>query len=206
MRRNAAEVVGGIKAAAAAAEVQSKPSATKALDSYKELSARDPSNAPGGEQDKQDSSRIGQAIPVVRLGVDQLKAASSGKVTQAIDPTVDKIIYPILVKDKVDSSVTMTKTSNNVWQDTEYGNKEETELLVNYRDAYSRKHGTPLASFFEISVPGLSKYFLATRSNGELVLIPVSDDQEIGVKAGTPEKAESIFGKLAKFASQGPND
>jgi hypothetical protein len=199
-------IVSGIKAATAVAVAESKPSATLAINSFIELSARDPTNAPGGNFESfeviKGDVRIGQAIPVVYVGADQLAAGSSGDLSRAIDTNVKTIIYPILLKDKVDSSVTMTKDHDNKWNDTEYGNKEETQLLVYYRQNYSHRYGTPLKNFFEVAITGLGKHYLATKSDQGLILIPIADDSELGIKAGTPQKAERVFDKLAKIVTK----
>jgi hypothetical protein len=203
--RKASEVVTGIKDSAIAAEKSSKSSATQALGTYKELNDANPANAPGGPE-KGGTPKIGQAIPVVRLRVDQLLSAPAGNVTGVIDTNVSKVVYPIFVNNKVDSSVTMTKTDDNHWLDTEYGNKLETAQLVNFRRKYSRSLGALTSDFFAVSIPGLHKIYLATKAASGLTLIPISDDADLEQKAGVPQNAEIVFEKLARKAANDTKD
>jgi hypothetical protein len=109
------------------------------------------------------------------------------------------INYPVLVKDQIRSSLTISK-SNEKWQPVSYGGSNMIKLIFNNLTINKKQTGLPESSYFIVQIPSLNLYFLGYKIENDLMLVPILDDSSLDFKAGSSIKAERVFNSVLPLA------
>jgi hypothetical protein len=171
-----------------------KDSGPAALRYLQELQSEQ-SSAPGGAQ----ALVLGAPFPIIALGLNDLRAKAGHSPATLLRKQTHVVLYPVMVKNEVVDSFLIIRDSTG-WSEGGYANTTVTRLLNEYRSAYADKHGMPVSRFYMLSVPALSAFFAATGSGSSTVLIPASDDESIGAKAGVAQSAGQLIPQLIAAA------
>jgi hypothetical protein len=148
-------------------------------------------------------------LPQALIQVSDLRRYRKGQQAAALLRPTDRLIFPLLVGDRVSSSLTLARTSNT-WQPVAFGSAALIRRAMSTRLVAERALGPntnqPLllkgraADYTIVNVTGLNRYFLAARGPAGLYLIPFSSDKRVGLTADVPELAEEVLMKLVPAA------
>jgi len=138
------------------------------------------------------SATLGTPIQDFMVRLDRLKKYEPGSRPDDLLTATGQVIYPVLVKDQVKSSMTISKNKES-WHAVSFGGPNFVKLISKTLVENSRKTGLDHSSYFLVRVPSVNLFFLGFRSTNELMLIPLMDDKKLGFKGGIGMKAEKIF-------------
>lgn len=170
-----------------------QPVASKALTTFGQLVTEENYKVMGFETpgEKKEAS-LGVPIQVFMVQLDQLKEYEPGSDPAALLSDVGSVIYPVMVKDQVRSSIKVEKMEG-AWQATTFGESNLTKMLTGARSTAADSAQLPIASFSAVRVPALNLYFIAHRAEGVLMLTPVLDNPSFGFKVGISMPADKVF-------------
>lgn len=134
---------------------------------------------------------LGDALPVYQVRLDALRAFTEQSDPEALLADVGRTLYPVKVGDRVATSI-FVMGARDGWRASELGNAAVAQLVSRYR------HG---AGDFVVHVPALKAYFVASRSEGQLLLTALMDDPRIQVQAGQTLPAGQVFLRLQNAAA-----
>lgn len=128
-------------------------------------------------------------------------AKELSKFKPGADPSVllkggDRVLYPVLVRGMVRSSIILARQDNG-WRGEAYGGASAPKLAVAADSAARRGYGGRRPRYFWVDVVPQGLGFLAFTTSGHLMLLPLQNDPLNRWKAGVPVRAESVFGPLA---------
>jgi hypothetical protein len=134
---------------------------------------------------------------LVRL--DMLKKYEPGGSPDALLSPTNQVMFPVLARGQVKSSVTIAKTKEG-WQAASFGGPNYVKLVSSTLKESSKVTGLDYASYFVVRVPSLNLFFLGFRSTNELMLVPLVDNARLEFKAGVGMKAEKVFAAIVPEA------
>ena len=145
----------------------------------------------------------GFPLPIIALGLDDLRAADPNSLTALLGGGTGTVLYPVLSGERVRDSFLMIKRGDD-WIPGGYANTTVARRLVEQR----RQHASDLAEraqHYLLSAPALGAFFLARGTGADATLIPVNDDPSIRVGdrplyANRPYRADQLLPALAELA------
>ena len=169
----------------------SDEAARKSLEFFRQLVRDDNFRALGFESRSEAAeAQLSNPLRVSLVPLDQLRNYERGSDPQNLLVEANRMIYPVTVKGQVRSSIVVTRMGEN-WQGGSFGDAALAKLLTSTRKSQSD---------FVVWVPALNVYFVASLTNNRLVLIPVLDHPNLGLKVGSPYPAEDAFLALVPAA------
>jgi hypothetical protein len=145
-------------------------------------------------------AKLDEGIPVSFVRLDELKAYTGVNATALVKP-LQKFIFPIAIGTSVRSSVVVEKIGER-WQTTRVGAPAIARAYSQARTVGAVASATPAASYFAVEVPALNAYFVARRSDGNILLSSVFDDPALLLRKGEEKPADAVFAILAPVAKQ----
>jgi hypothetical protein len=146
--------------------------------------------------------KLGDPIGVFMVQLDDLGNYQAGTDPNKLLKPINKVIYPLLAREQVRSSIVVQKTDES-WQATDFGGLNLIKLLTQARQKSGAKSRTPPGSCFAIQIPALNAYFIGYRDREKkLMLSSVIDDPTLELSAEETLPAEEVFRKLAPIAKK----
>ena len=139
--------------------------------------------------------------PLVRFYVrlDRLREYREGTDPFGLLSGGESVIYPVLVGDKVRSSMILEKKPEG-WQTVSYGGPQAVRQLAGARDSARSREKAPERKYFSVRVPALALEFLAALQDDSLTWIPLTPDPKGRWKAGEALPAGRVLGELVADA------
>lgn len=138
-------------------------------------------------------TKLGNPYPIVFVELEKLKQWQPGddpkNLSDLLEPT-DQVIYPLIVGNKVKSSLTVTQIGAG-WRTTEWGAKERIRLLNAALD-----NARVAESNFLVTIPALNLDFLGDMTDGPFRVIPIRDDPRYRLMRTESVSAKDLFIKL----------
>jgi len=179
---------------------ESRPVALKALDGFKNFGKLQAQAA--GFQPAEGPPALGEPFGVRIATLDSLRAYKPGSDPEkSLNPAVQKVIYPVLVNERLRSSITVEKTEG-AWEATAIGKSNFARLLTQARSRSVETMRQDITNHFTIEIPALNMYFVAAKTEAKLKLTPIITDKFLGLTAGETMPAEVVFDKLSRLARQ----
>jgi hypothetical protein len=125
--------------------------------------------------------------------LDQLKAFKAGDDPNRLLTDLNAVYYPVTVQNNVRSAISLEET-NGKWKTTGFG-------PANLAKQVARARGDAADSIL-VHIAPFNLYFTGRRSDGRLMLTPVSDYPSFNLRAGASQPAEAVFAALAPIAQQ----
>lgn len=141
------------------------------------------------------SANLGFPIQDFMVRLDKLVKYESGSKPDELLTETNQFVYPVLVKGKVKSSITISKTMES-WQAVSFGGPNYVKLVSNTLMDSSKATGLEQSSYFIVRIPSLNLFFIGFHSNNELMFIPLRDDTRLKFKAGASLQAKEVFSTI----------
>jgi hypothetical protein len=139
----------------------------------------------GAELDKHSPLRV------FVVDLNDLRQFKSGNDPEKLLKNPNITIYPITIRGKVRSSVTVElSVTNQKWSAIAWGAPDLIRGLTNNRKPESRV----------VYIPALNLYFVGGYENMQLVLTPIRDLRKFKLKAGVWVPARDVFSRLLPAA------
>ncbi len=143
---------------------------------------------------------VGLPLPIVALGLEQLRAADERSVLGLLRDQTRTLLYPIEAAGRVRDSFLMIRRGED-WVAGGYANTTVTRRLV----ALRHQHAAEAAEHYLLSVPALGAFFLARGTGAQARLVSLTDDRSIKVgeqllQANRAYRAEELMPRLAQAA------
>ena len=179
---------------------QIQPIAQKSLKSFSGLITKENYKQMGFESpDEIKNAILGTPIEDYMVRLDTLKEYKVGSKADTLLTKTNQFIYPVLVKEKVRSSITISK-SKEQWKAVSFGGSNFVKLVSRRLKDSSKATGLDISSYFSVRVPALNLFFIGYRTKRGLMLIPLMDDTRLKFKAGESMKAEKVFSAILPAA------
>ncbi len=174
--------------------------ARAALQTFARLVNRQNFRAFGFESaDEIRSAALGVPLREFMVRLDELRAYTPGANPDPLVHPVDRVIYPVLVRGAVRSSLTLARTGD-AWGSYGFGDPGFVRSLEDLRVQLSAREGAAPATFTLLRIPAVNMAFLARTAEQRLVLFPLVDDARFNFRRGAPVTAAEAFARLAPTA------
>jgi hypothetical protein len=191
-----------VQADAQRKESETKDVAARALVTFQKIGKQTNFKAMGFESaDEMTNATLGQPVSVFMVELGDLRAYQAGSDPAKLLKPIDKLIYPVNVKNEVRSSIVLQKGKDG-WKASDFGGANFARLVTRARDESAKATGLPTAGYFVVQVPALNAYFLGYRQNDKLMVASLADDSALNLRAGAALPAEQVFGDLVPFAQK----
>jgi hypothetical protein len=174
--------------------------ATRALETLRKLvtadNARDMGFAEPGEAA---SATLGNPVRVQMVRLDALRQYQAGADPASLLTEANRIIYPVMVRDQVKSSV-IVEGSGSEWKPSSFGGPHLVGQLARYRTDVTGRPNVAADSLTVVHVAALNLYFLGYRMDGRLMLTPLENHPDYKLEAGSSLPADQVFAVLAPIA------
>jgi len=142
---------------------------------------------------------LGEAIPVVPLTLEQLRASDPQLIAKAVRHGTARVLYPVLQDGKVLDTLYMHRTGKS-WASGGYANLGVVTLAVADGEVRAHAGGQRLRPYL-VSVPELGAFFVARGSGADAMLTPLATDPALRVNgkvlaAGEPLLASHVLTAL----------
>jgi hypothetical protein len=183
----------------AAAASESREVATRALATFRKLVTEQNFRTFGfSSQDELRGVTLGDPVLSMYVRLDRLREYKENEDPNALFSGVgEKLVYPVLVSGDPRSTITLEKGAAG-WKATVFGGPMFGKLFFSARG--QRSSESEGVSFFAVTVPALSLYFLGAKKGTEVMLEPLIDDVAAELKAGIALPANRVFAKLVPVA------
>lgn len=142
---------------------------------------------------------LGTPIEDYMVRLDMLKEYKPGSNPNRLLMKINQYIYPVLTKNKVRSSITISKIKDQ-WKTVSFGDSNFMKLVSKTIKNNSNITGLNISSYFIVRIPALNLFFVGYRKDRNLWLVPLLDDSRLKFKAGVSIKAEKVFSKILPAA------
>lgn len=181
-------------AAAPFSEIQ--PVAQKALKTFSRLVTKENCGRMGFEDPEEvRTATLGAPLQDFIVQLDKLKNYAPGGRLDELLTATDHVIYPVLVKGQVRSSITISKTGAS-WRAVSFGGPNFIKLISGTLAENTKATRLDSSAYQVIRVPSLNLFFLGFRLNNELMFVPIADNARLKFRAGAGMKAENVFSAL----------
>ena len=175
---------------------ETQPMAQEALKTFSRLVTKENYKRMGFEDPEEvRTATLGAPLQDFIVRLDKLKSYAPGGRLDELLTATDQVIYPVLVKDQVRSSITISKTGES-WQAVSFGGPNFIKLISSTLKENTKTTRLDSSAYQVIRVPSLNLFFLGFRLNNELVFVPVTDNARLKFRAGAGMKAENVFSAL----------
>ena len=190
----AASQAGAQGAAAPFSETQ--PVAQKALKTFSRLVTKENYKRMGFEDPEEvRTATLGAPLQDFIVRLDKLKSYVPGGRLDELLTATDQVIYPVLVKDQVRSSITISKTGES-WQAVSFGGPNFIKLISGTLAENTKATRLDSSAYQVVRIPSLNLFFLGVHLNNELMFVPVTDNARLKFRAGAGMKAENVFSAI----------
>lgn len=145
------------------------------------------------------SATLGSAARVQMVRLDALRQYQAGTDPSSLLTEENRIIYPVMVRDQVKSSI-IVEGSGNEWKASSFGGPHLVQQMARYRTEATTRLNAPADSVTVVHVAALNLYFLGYRADGRLMLIPLENHADYKLEAGSSLPADQVFAALAPIA------
>jgi len=181
-------------AAAPFGEIQ--PVAQKALKTFSRLVTKENYKRMGFEDPEEvRSATLGAPLQDFIVRLDKLKSYAPGGSLEELLTATDQVIYPVLAKGRVRSSITISKTGGS-WRAVSFGGPNFIKLISGTLEENTKATRLASSEYQVVRVPSLNLFFLGFRLNNELMFVPVADNARLKFRAGAGMKAENVFSAI----------
>jgi hypothetical protein len=163
------------------------------------LAAKNPAMLGFSRPEEATAASLGDSIAVHQVRLDKLKEYQARTDPTPLLEASERIIYPVLVRDKAQSSVVVLRQGDK-WEAAEFGGSALARSLVDVRSEQMASSGAPALEFVVVSVSALNVVFLARRTKDGLTVIPAFDYPEFSFKRGSALTGAEAFERLAEAA------
>ena len=178
---------------AAAPFSETQPVAQKALKTFSRLVTKENYKRMGFEDPEEvRTATLGAPLQDFIVRLDELKKYAPGGRLDELLTATGQVVYPVLVKGQVRSSITISKTGAG-WQAVSFGGPNFIKLISGTLAENTKATKLDSSAYQVIRVPSLNLFFLGFRLNNELMFVPVADDVRLKFRAGAGIKAENVF-------------
>ena len=175
---------------------ETQPVAQEALKTFSRLVTKVNFGRMGFESlEEVSSATLGAPLQDFIVRLDKLKKYEPGVNPDELLTATNQVIYPVLVKDQVRSSITISKTGAS-WKAVSFGGPNFIKLISSTLKENTKTTRLDSTAYQIIRVPSLNLIFLGFRLNNELMFVPVTDNARLKFKAGAGMKAENIFSAI----------
>ena len=175
---------------------ETQPVAQEALKTFSRLVTKENFRRMGFESlEEVRSVTLGAPMQDFIVRLDKLKKYEPGVNPDELLTATNQVIYPVLVKDQVRSSITISKTGES-WKAVSFGGPNFIKLISSTLKENTKTTRLASTEYQVIRVPSLNLFFLGFRLNNELMFVPVMDNTRLKFKAGAGMKAENIFSAI----------
>lgn len=141
------------------------------------------------------SATLGTPRAVMNLRLDQLRTFRPGDSVEALlSATSPQVLYPVLVGERVRSSITVTRDGDQ-WSAGSFGLSPLGKLWV-------QSGGASFGGAYVVHVPALSVFFAASGRGQDMTLTPLEDYPMYGLKKGATLSAEQALLPLVDAAQR----
>ncbi len=148
-----------------------------------------------------DELSLGEALHVYHVRHDELKAHNTERSAQQLLNKVDELIYPVLHKGEVVSSIVVGQVDQK-WSIKSIGDSNLIKDICETRDRHAEAAGHEGANYAVVQIPSLFKSFIAHENKEqELLLTPLASTQDSSAKKSrrgdqVAQSAQDIIGQL----------
>jgi len=160
-------------------------------DNYKEMGFESPGEVV--------NATLGDPMRVYLVKLDQLKEYKQGGDPNALLTDLNRIVYPVVVREQVRSSITV-EAIDGKWKTTTFGQGATTKQIAEAKKAVAANSQSRGAEPFIVHVAALNLYFVGHRADNKLMLTPIVSVDNYKLRAGVTMPAEEVFSNLAPFA------
>jgi hypothetical protein len=180
---------------------RSEPVASQALTTLSKLASTGEYKAVGFKTaDEAFGAKLGEPFPVFKVRLDQLRNYQPGTDPLNIVHWSNTVIYPVLVRETVRSSVSIEKAKDN-WEAVSFGSPALIARLSTMRAQRARALPAGMKPVhFAVQVPALNLYFLGERAEKAFLMIPLWTDLQLGFESGAAMPADKAFALLMAAA------
>lgn len=179
---------------------ETQPVAQKALKTFSRLVTKENYKRMGFEDPEEvRTATLGAPLQDFIVRLDKLRSYALGDRLDELLTATDQVIYPVLVKGQVRSSITISKSGEN-WKAVSFGGPNFIKLISNTREENTKTTRLDFSAYQVVRVPSLNLFFLGFRLNNELMFVPVTDNARLKFRAGASMKAENVFSAIVPEA------
>jgi len=146
-------------------------------------------------------AKLGRPFQNFMVKLDQLQKYQKGSDPNKLLTGGNQLVYPILVKGQVRSSITIGEV-NGDWKAESFGGPSFIKLLTKVQKKVSEIDRLPLSAYFVVRVPALNLYFIGYRIDNKLMLTPLHDDPGFKFKSGISMSADKVFTAILPAAKK----
>jgi hypothetical protein len=177
----------------------SQKAAAEALVRFGQLVSADNFLQMGFESlDEIGSAKLGEPMRQFSVWLGDLRKFEPSMDPQQLLSGSDTLVFPVLVNARERASIVLQR-AHDAWEAVSFGAPGFTRLAWETR-AKALKDG--LGPTFIVRVPALNLYFLGSRSQSELFLVPLSDDRRLELQKGRALPARRVFLSLVPLARE----
>ena len=171
--------------------------ALESLEIFKELITEENYKQMGFESlDEVALATLGEPIQDFMVRLDHLKEYQKGSDPNKMLSATNLFVYPVLVRGQVRSSI-QGVVEKGAWESVSFGSPNYIRMVMSQLERQSKEQKT---SSFIVRVPAFNLVFLGYLAEEKLMLTPIMDIPEFGLKAGVSVLADTIFTTLAPAA------
>ncbi|OEU69094.1 MAG: hypothetical protein BA863_07985 [Desulfovibrio sp. S3730MH75] len=173
-----------------------QPVAEKSLKNFSQLVTEENYRQMGFKSPEEVNSAIlGAPIQDFMVRLDRLKEYEPGSKPDELLTATSNVLYPVLEKEEVRSSITIAKTKDG-WQAVSFGGPNFVKLVSSTLIESSKVTGLDYSSYFMVRVPSLNLFFVAHYLDNELMFVPLMDNTRLKFRARISMKAETVFSTI----------
>jgi hypothetical protein len=157
-------------------------------------------------RDEAKSAVLGEPMRLYRVPLDRLREYQAGADPNGLLVDSNSVIFPLNVGGEHRSSVTVLQQKGK-WGIVSLGRPALTKALTETRQRQAAATQVPRDAYFAVHVPALGHHFIAYRSGGNLLLVPLTSEPALGWEEGQAVDAQRAFTALvpeAKALQTGP--
>ncbi len=179
-------------------EREGREAGSKGLETFGKLVNEQNASAMGfGSTREVQSATVGEGIPVVTLGLDELKRFNPDSDVFGVMGPIRRALVTVMVDGKVRSSIIVEPTKEGS-KAIGFGGPEVIRALA----AEGQKHNREGVTHFAVQAPALNSLFFAELNGNEVRLTPVFDDPVLGLRSGATALAKEVIALLAAAAKK----
>lgn len=165
--------------------------AQKSLDTYKRLVSAEDFAALGFQSlEEVQNAELGASFPIQIVPLDRLQQFDQGGDTEGLLTDAGRVVFEVQVDEALRSSIEVGRVGD-LWQGQSFGEPALIGALAPLRQSEED---------FEVVVPALNVYFVATRTDAGLQLTPAFDYPAFNLSAGRALPAAEALNALVDAA------
>jgi hypothetical protein len=143
-------------------------------------------------------AEVDPPMPIYQIRLDRLRAYRGGGGAEGLLADTGTALSIVTVDAQARSSVLLQREAS-AWRVTRLGGANRAVLIGQAREQLAAL-GIERAGMFLVQIPSLGLEFIGYRQSRELMLAPVIEDQDLGLKAGRAARSEDVLASLVDVA------